>query len=150
MKIISRKTNIRGKLRELLREHSSHKLISFEFNNNNVKWGGKNLFQYFPKKEREKEARTYIFRQSCSTIKSNNFFLFLQVRIPFFKRKLKKKEEWKKNLTYQLLTAVERVKGMEERENTWRIGERPFGMRNFFTEPIIITLREQGRAQFKD
>ncbi|GFX94299.1 uncharacterized protein TNCV_4293441 [Trichonephila clavipes] len=64
----SERPTIRSKLRELLTEHSSHKLIQFEFNNNKDQEKGKS--------KREKEGKNasytcfdvgdrYTLRQSC-------------------------------------------------------------------------------------
>lgn len=114
------KANIKDKLRELLSEHSSHKLISLEFNNNKVEWGKENIFFNIYVRKRDRNKETYIFRQSClSSVKSNNFslyllsffiFFFLRVSIPFFQ---KEKEE---NISDIPITiCLKRVKGMEEK-----------------------------------
>lgn len=143
MNMIRRNANIRGKLRELLSEHSSHKLISFEFNNNKAKMRRKKFFFNISLRKRD----TYIFRQSCpSTIKSNKFFL--SWRIPSLKRKVKNVEGEKSDIP---ITNCCRTRERDQGEKKCRRirRERPFGMRNFFTGPIIITLSVQTEHNLK-
>lgn len=108
----------------------------------------KYLFQHLCKKETE--IKKHIFRQSClSSVKSNNFsssFFLSASEYSFFFQKKKKKYVWHTN--YYLPKTRQR-NGGKGKKILKELKKDHLGMRNFFTEPIIITLSGQTELNLK-